>query len=697
MGGIFPAAWGQEAGPETAGRLQVDAAVYFRIGESAVDLDFEANRIRLIVFLNDLRRIQADSNYVISRIEVMGTASPDGTRERNEQLAGERAEALASWLVSEAGIPADKISVVNGGENWTGLRLMMEASDGMPFRDEMLALIDIEDRAVRKYKMMYYADSKPWLWMYEHFFPELRKGAGGTQDRASLNRLSRENWRRIRAVVDAAPLDADTRWSLLDAIDREPDAARRMDYLKELCPDAATYALLQEELVRGLLTEQSALSADNWLLLREKAAASDMPFRTEVLHIIDHIPATCGREQALQELANGEPYRYLLDRFFPELLAADRAAHSEYDRSEIENSTLGAENWRRLREMIAASEMPDKDSVLSLIDNEPDMALRERKLRALNDGYNYRYIDDVFSPELLYGVSAAARENWEQLSLAARESDIPHKDQIQEIIRTTPPGIEREKAIRALDGGESWRRIREQLLPELLLSTENVPMAGSGMGFSYELSPKAKARAAAMPESAAVAEEPAAAISQQPMQPLRSSGPVVALKTDLLLWGGVMPDFKMGAWTPNLSVEIYFAGRWSVEAGYAYASWDAFGGGLHSVSAGNIGLRSWLGKASAFRGFYLGLFGIYGQYDVQDAALGQTGAFWCAGLGAGWLQPLSRHWALEAEIRGGYRSAQNEFYDIEPGHYYFNRKQTSGKFIPQLRLQLIYRFGKGGK
>lgn len=417
LSGTFSAVWARPTDPGKDGSQQVDAAVYFRIGESAVDPSFEGNRIRLLVFLNDLRRIQADSNYVISRIEVAGTASPDGSQDRNEQLAGERAAALASWLVSEAGIPSEKISVVNGGENWTGLRQMMEASDQMPFRDEMLALMDIEDRDVRKHKMMYYADSKPWLWMYDRFFPALRKGAGGTQTRASQNRLS----------------------------------------------------------------------------------------------------------------------------------------------------------------------------------------------------------------------------------------------------------------------------------------TEKVPMTGSCVSFSYELNPKTQAHAAEIPEPDTVTEPAVVDVTQQPIQSRRPFSPVVALKTDLMLWGGVMPDIKTGTWTPNLSAELYFARRWSAEAGYAYAAWDAYDGGLYSVSAGNVGLRSWLGKASSFRGFYLGLFGVYGQYDVQEAALGQTGSFWYAGLGAGWLQVFSRHWAFEAEIRGGYRSAQNEFYDIEPNHYYFNRKETNGKFIPQFRLQVIYRFGRSGK
>lgn len=700
-----PAVFGQQPVQEHTTR-QVNASVYFRIGESRIDPDFEGNKFRLGIFTSALSKVLADSNYVVSRLVVVGTTSPDGTLERNLQLAGARAAALSQYLTTRTSLSADKIEVVNGGENWDGLRRMMEASDKLPHRDQMLAFMQIEDRDTRKHKMMYFADSKPWLWMYEHFFAQLRIGAGDTQGRAALNRLSRENWNALRSVIRDSELDDETKRALLDVIDQEPDPGLRMSRLRALCPDTAAYGVLQEEIVTGLLTESSALSSDNWTLLREKVAAdSAMPSREAVLRIIDDIPAARGREQALQSLDGGRSYRYILDHFFPELLVSHREAHPEHIASALVTdsvTTLSAENWRRLRDMIAVSEMSDKASVLYLIDNESDAAVREQKLRAFSDGYAYRYINEVFFPELLYGISPAAKENWERLTQAVSESDMPYKEQILEIIRTTAPGLEREEAIRALDGGESWRKMGDLLLPELLQGTENVPLTGSGMSFYYELSPKAKARAAAMTERIEPtsvqpqAETPSVTQSAAAVTTFR---PVFALKTDLMLWGGVMPGFEMGTWTPNLSAEVYFARRWSAQAGYAYSNWNAFGSGkgLYAMSAVDLEVRAWFGKPSRFKGFYLGVFGTYGQYDVQEGTQGNTGSFWTAGLGAGYLLPLSKHWGLEAEIRGGYSSAQNQLYDIEPGHDYFNGKSTEGKFSPQLRLQVVYRIGKTQK
>lgn len=716
--GVFPPAWGQQTQPGAKSTHRVDAAIYFRIGESRIDPEFEGNKFRLSVFTSALERVLADSNYVVSRMVVVGTASPDGRESVNNRLAGRRAQALADYLAAHTSLPADKIEVSNGGENWTGLRLMMESADKMPCRDAMLALMEIENLPLRKRKMMYYADSKPWLWMYEHLFPDLRKGAGGTQGRASLNKLSRNNWNTLRALIRDSDLDGETRHTLLEAVTREPDAARRLQLLRELSPDTTAYAALQDKLVTGLLGEGNALNEDNWTLLREKVAASDMPSRADVLRIIDSIPAVRGRRKALQTLDGGIPYRFISDRFLPELLVDRREVHTGQAQPHAAAdslTTLSAENWRRLRGLIAASEMPGRERVLDLIDNEPDDAVRSRKLRALNDGDTYGYINEVFFSELLYGLSPAARENWEQVSHAVGRSDLPRKEQILEIVRTTPPGIEREEAIRALDDSQSWRQMGELLLPELLQGTENIPLTGSGMSFSYEISPAAKARAALIEQRLAAAGQKPSETGQVPeagQAPAEAgrrtgespsalthkpSGPRLALKTDLMLWGGIVPGFETGTWMPNLTAEICFARRWSVQAGWAYSNWDAFGGGLYAVSAADLEVRYWFGRASAFDGFFIGAYALAGQYDRKEAAQGQTGSFFGGGLGAGYLLPLSRRWGVEAEVRVGGRSAENDRYAVYWGHTYLDSSKTEGKFTPQVRLQIVYRIGKTGK
>ena len=391
---------------ESLFKKQISEPIYFRIGQSAIDLNFEGNRERLLRFVSSLQQFLADSSYVVSRVVVTGMASPEGAQERNLQLASDRAKALSTYILRNTTLPTDRIEVINGGENWNGLRTMIEASH-MRYRSDMLRLMDRypDDRDARKHAMQYWAGSEPWKWMYERFFPSLRMGAGNLE----LNALNHENRNRTQKIV----------------------------------------------------------------------------------------------------LASG---------------------------SEC-SSTL-----------------------LEVTDEVSDSVEKER---------------------------------------------------------------------------------------------------------------------------------------QHPCTLL----PCIGMKTDLVLWGGLMPGFNMGTWTPNLSAEVYFRRHWSVQAGYAYSNWNAFTGSkeLYALSVIDLEVRAWLGKPSLFRGFYLGLYGNYGEYDVQHGAQGQTGSFWCVGVGAGYMQPLSTHWGLEIQVRGGYRSARNDLYDIEPGHYYFVRRENRGAFSPQLRLQLIYRIGKQNK
>lgn len=58
---------------------------------------------------------------------------------------------------------------------------------------------------------------------------------------------------------------------------------------------------------------------EDWDGLRKAVGASDMPFREEVLHIIDRYDVFDGREMRLMELDHGKPYRYMAGNIFPSL------------------------------------------------------------------------------------------------------------------------------------------------------------------------------------------------------------------------------------------------------------------------------------------------------------------------------------------------------------------------------------------
>lgn len=152
LGGSLPG-YGQTA-TSSAGEgsepEQVSAPIYFRLGKSAVDPTFMDNRRQMELFVGTLREILSNPDYVVNRVRVVGMASPDGSRERNLELAGARARSLADFLIRETGISEEKIDVVNGGENWDGLFAMIEASKDIPDKAKMLELRDQYGRGLRR-------------------------------------------------------------------------------------------------------------------------------------------------------------------------------------------------------------------------------------------------------------------------------------------------------------------------------------------------------------------------------------------------------------------------------------------------------------------------------------------------------------------------------------------------------------------
>lgn len=716
-GGPFPSSSSGSV-PDEAQRFS--SPIYFRIGSSSIDPTFEGNGERLEAFMSRLRAVSADSNYVISRVIVAGSASPDGALDRNIELAGQRAQSLARYIADHSSVPTGRIEVINGGVNWPGLRVMIEASTDMPDKEKVLELMylnwDDPNPTRMKTNIQYYNNSKAWYYMYEHFFPKLRTGAESTVRYKNPSQLSFENWYLLQQWIMDSSLSEEQKLALLDALANEPDAARRYALLSEVLGDE--FDRWRGAMLSGLLNSASPLAGDNWMLLRTLAAADpDLPGKQDILITIDGTSATEGREAQLKEIGGGESYEYMKDHFFEELLVSKiPPTPSRYLNTdgEMVKSTLAAENWKRLRAMISASQMPGKDEVLAIIDSASTDEERLRLLKEHDSGRSYEYIKEVFFPEILYGRSATSQLNWDKFEQLVASSDLPNKDKVLSILRDMPQN-EREAALRALDNGMTWNELSALLLPELLQDSESVEMTGSGMSFYYELSPRAREREEALivrqqaereAESRRRAEElfrkqEAERIAQEQATEYdhrRRTRPLVALKSDLVQWGGLTPNFQLGTWTPNLSAEVFFARRWSVQAGASYSNWDALGGDykLFATLAGDLEGRYWFSEDYLFKGFYVGVYGRYGQYDVQgrEGLTGNTGTFWSAGLGAGYALPLSRRWFFEMQVRGGYRSASDELYDIEAGHCFFNSKQTESGINGQVRLLLVYRFGR---
>lgn len=107
-----------------------------------------------------------------------------------------------------------------------------------------------------------------------------------------------------------------------------PDGTQRAnDRLVKLRADSLAAYLVRAAGISADLVEKQPAGI-LWDRLRERVSASDMPYRDEVLYILDNEPlwtfdeknrVVGSRKKTLMDLHGGRPYNYMLCRFFPDL------------------------------------------------------------------------------------------------------------------------------------------------------------------------------------------------------------------------------------------------------------------------------------------------------------------------------------------------------------------------------------------
>jgi hypothetical protein len=181
--------------------------------------------------------------------------------------------------------------------------------------------------------------------------------------------------------------------------------------------------------------------------------------------------------------------------------------------------------------------------------------------------------------------------------------------------------------------------------------------------------------------------------------------PLIGIKTNLIYWAGYTSEFKRRGTIPNLEAELYLQPHYSIDVDftYNYLNKGKMRPEHKTWGISNVGLepRYWFGRAGKFTGFYAGVYGLYGQFDLKtkdQLANGYTGNFYEGGASLGYSLQFTSHLGLEIGARYGYRVADGNTYEYMNSDYYrtnsFNQK---GMKLTGIRFMLTYRFGKTQK
>lgn len=158
------------------GREELD--ITFKVSKAEIDSTVFDNEETFGMILAAVDKIHSNPNYRIDKIQVAGYASPEGPPDFNKWLGEHRAKALVDYIIEhrpQYNLTMDNFEIVNGEENWVGLRRVVAASD-MEKKDEVLAIIDNEDIPNERKKLHIEAIDYGWVWkeMLDEIYPHLR-------------------------------------------------------------------------------------------------------------------------------------------------------------------------------------------------------------------------------------------------------------------------------------------------------------------------------------------------------------------------------------------------------------------------------------------------------------------------------------------------------------------------------------------
>ena len=157
-------------------------SIAFRPGSNRLDPELDNNWEILTDILSTIRAIEYSGDSRVTHVIVEGHTSLDDSHEQNITISWQRAAAVKEYLARHAGLPPDILRVHNAGEDWEGLRALVEQSY-MPSREAVLHVIDrvpVWDHVLhtgRQKILQTLHDGLPYRYMRDYFFPRLRRAA----------------------------------------------------------------------------------------------------------------------------------------------------------------------------------------------------------------------------------------------------------------------------------------------------------------------------------------------------------------------------------------------------------------------------------------------------------------------------------------------------------------------------------------
>lgn len=166
-----------------------DASRQWAIGDDEMEIIFKVSKIEIdsSVFNNEVTfgkilaavdKIYSNPDFKVEKIQVAGYASPEGRPSFNRWLGENRAKALIDYIITnrpQYGLTRNHFEMVNGDENWAGLKRLLRDSE-VEEKEEVIAVIDDPDLAgeAKKARIKAMDGGRVWKKMLDKIYPHLR-------------------------------------------------------------------------------------------------------------------------------------------------------------------------------------------------------------------------------------------------------------------------------------------------------------------------------------------------------------------------------------------------------------------------------------------------------------------------------------------------------------------------------------------
>ena len=152
-----------------------NAYLDFPRGRNEILPHFGNNPVELAKIDNMIRKIATNRDITVQRVYMVGYASPESSVPFNTELSRSRAEALMRYFKNNSTIPPSLFETRTGGEDWNGLRQLLEdfpVSNKAEIFHIMNTVADLDEREKAISKV---AGGRPYKIIYEELYPQLRR------------------------------------------------------------------------------------------------------------------------------------------------------------------------------------------------------------------------------------------------------------------------------------------------------------------------------------------------------------------------------------------------------------------------------------------------------------------------------------------------------------------------------------------